>query len=1071
LDESTDTSNQNQRALAAEFEKLGITLKGENTLLNNHAERIKQRIELEAEVNEKLRQSGQVRQTASDAEIEEYKLTQKRNVLYEQELASLGRVINENGKIVKSQVELEGAQKRTIAGIKKEEQARNEQEQALKQFSDMLFKDLPKQGLMLALNQAFDTFAAGVTGAYKATIAYEDALLSGTRGMRVDAAATAAKMQEMAKVTAKLGSSLSGMGDSAMAAGVGMMFLGGPVTMLAGAFMILLGLFGKFAGLQKEQEAAMQERNAELVKKQAEINDKIAAGFTKLGAASIAGADGMSGLLGRLNGMTLAVTDLESYSKVLSENKQNLVGLGGTMVEGVKSFSIVAGDLIKSSLGKTLENMGIGVEEMMGHTIQFMAYQNRLGMKTTGDVSKATGEYILELDRLAAITGTTRKEQEEARETILKEQKVQAALMIAEQNNDTEEIKRLRAVIDTAAILKSKGLTKEAADFSMNQAMKGTITDAGTARMAQAAGGKGGATEMLRNREYDPIKLVESLVGKMRGNEKTLAGTTLLTGGTPLGTENLYALNNFGKSLEKDKADYEAAKKKDPNLGSFNDFLDAQRKVTEGWRQNQVEKERAQRAEQIAKENGILAGQMDTMAKAFQAPADGMMGAAYKMFEAVQKFAEAVFEFMKNPIDNTKDWLYGKDKSQRDAEDLVKKQKELKDTEERIKSLKELNENPEKFKKMAEDKFKLADDELKLKAKVVKDLNDELRANNEKDPEKRKLLVAKAIAAQEEEKLAKEKYKIAKQAIDDTKTGFFSKDKKKELEDLQKSKATLIADTAKLEQQVKTNPPSKTAAGFENKSVGSNAAMAGAGSGGRGGGAGVPGDSGGAGGGSGSKPELKSVTSKSGPSAQVNKNVADSFQNLINYLDKTGYKINDMGGYNDRDVRGQPGVKSAHAKGAAIDINSATNPMSSRLITDMPENIGTIAGNLGLGWGGNWQSKKDSMHFSAARNEGGTLMAKTGGVFDGPPGGYPVELHGREAVVPLPNFGDKVSVENDQSVSKSSLSNVTEESSSGNDFAMMMGDIFAMMENKLDDMIDKLNTSNNYSDKLVKAMV
>jgi hypothetical protein len=81
-----------------------------------------------------------------------------------------------------------------------------------------------------------------------------------------------------------------------------------------------------------------------------------------------------------------------------------------------------------------------------------------------------------------------------------------------------------------------------------------------------------------------------------------------------------------------------------------------------------------------------------------------------------------------------------------------------------------------------------------------------------------------------------------------------------------------------------------------------------------------------------------------------------------------------------------------------------------------------------------------------------------------------VELHGREAVVPLPNFGDKVSVENDQSASKSSLSNVTEESSSGNDFAMMMGDIFAMMENKLDDMIDKLNTSNNYSDKLVKAM-
>jgi hypothetical protein len=106
------------------------------------------------------------------------------------------------------------------------------------------------------------------------------------------------------------------------------------------------------------------------------------------------------------------------------------------------------------------------------------------------------------------------------------------------------------------------------------------------------------------------------------------------------------------------------------------------------------------------------------------------------------------------------------------------------------------------------------------------------------------------------------------------------------------------------------------------------------------------------GGGSGPKPELKSVTSKSGPSAQVNKNVADNFQNLINHLDMAGYKINSLGGYNDRDVRGQPGVKSAHAKGAALDINPATNPMSSSLITDLPENVGTIAGKGGDGGDG-----------------------------------------------------------------------------------------------------------------------
>jgi len=785
--------------------------------------------------------------------------------------------------------------------------------------------------------------------------------------------------------------------------------------------------------------------------------------------------------------MTLAMTDLDSYNKVLTENKKELVNLGGTMIQGVKSFSGVASELIKSSLGKTLEDMGIGVQEMMGHTIQFMAYQNKLGLKTTGDVSKATGEYILELDRLAAITGATRKEQEEARETILKEQKVQAALMIARENNDTNEIKRIEAIIATSAILKAKGLGTEGTNFAINQVSKGLISDAQTARAAMFAGGKGGATDLLAGGERDPIKLAQALVNKMQGMEKPLLGTTLAAGTTPLGTDNLYALNNFTKSLAESQKEYEAAKKKDPNVGSFNDFLDAQRKVTDGWRQNQVEKERAQRLEQQQKESAILAGQMDTMAKAFQAPADGMMGAAYKMWDAVRDFALAVAEFMKNPLDNTKDWLYGKDKSQRDAEELVKKQKELKDTEERIKSLKELSENPEKFKKIADDKFKLADDELKLKAKLVKDLNDELRANKEKDPDKRKLLVAKAIAAQEEEKLAKEKYKIAKQAVDDTKPVFFGKDKKQELADLQKSKATLITDTAKLEQQVKTNPPSKTAAGFVDKPVGTAAAMSNAGSGGRGGGAGVPrsGGGGGGGGSGGDSADKKkggisytfAADNEGGASAfeQVNPKLRESVIAAANeYFEKTGNKIQINSSLRTKERQQQLwdqsvalGTPGRGPKNMTVaDPSKGPSPHNEGRAVDL-QNYGDPKAIAALRNNGLYQSEgmKDPVHFQLMR-------AASGGVFSGPKSGYPVELHGREAVVPLPNFGDTVSVENNsQPASKSSLPSVMGGDSSGTDFAMMMGAMFSMMENKLDDMIDKLDTGNNYSDKLVKAMV
>jgi hypothetical protein len=152
-------------------------------------------------------------------------------------------------------------------------------------------------------------------------------------------------------------------------------------------------------------------------------------------------------------------------------------------------------------------------------------------------------------------------------------------------------------------------------------------------------------------------------------------------------------------------------------------------------------------------------------------------------------------------------------------------------------------------------------------------------------------------------------------------------------------------------------------------------------------------------------PKLTSVRSKTGKSAQVNTEFAPRFQGIIDYLDSVGYEIKSLGGYVDRDVRGKPGVKSVHGHGGAIDINPAENPMGSQLITDMPENISAVAKQLGLGWGGNWASIKDAMHFSVAQHEGGDIKLSEGGVAVGPDSGYPATLHGQEAVIPLNNAG------------------------------------------------------------------
>lgn len=150
--------------------------------------------------------------------------------------------------------------------------------------------------------------------------------------------------------------------------------------------------------------------------------------------------------------------------------------------------------------------------------------------------------------------------------------------------------------------------------------------------------------------------------------------------------------------------------------------------------------------------------------------------------------------------------------------------------------------------------------------------------------------------------------------------------------------------------------------------------------------------------------KLTRVTSKTGKGAQVNAQFAGAFQTLVDYLDQSGYVINSMGGFVDRDKRNQPGVPSIHKLGAAIDINPETNPLGPTLVTDMPAGISQVAASLGLGWGGNWSSPKDAMHFSAATSEGGRLIkAAQGGTYSGPKSGYPAILHGAEAVVPLPD--------------------------------------------------------------------
>ena len=128
-------------------------------------------------------------------------------------------------------------------------------------------------------------------------------------------------------------------------------------------------------------------------------------------------------------------------------------------------------------------------------------------------------------------------------------------------------------------------------------------------------------------------------------------------------------------------------------------------------------------------------------------------------------------------------------------------------------------------------------------------------------------------------------------------------------------------------------------------------------------------------------PESETVrVSAFGSSVRVHPSVAESLQEVSAAWQSRGgnsfYDIRTIGCHNCRRVRGT-NRWSAHAFGLACDINQAENGYYRRsttggeTITDMPPEFRQIFLDRGWGWGGNWRSVTDAMHFSKAAHEGG----------------------------------------------------------------------------------------------------
>lgn len=97
-------------------------------------------------------------------------------------------------------------------------------------------------------------------------------------------------------------------------------------------------------------------------------------------------------------------------------------------------------------------------------------------------------------------------------------------------------------------------------------------------------------------------------------------------------------------------------------------------------------------------------------------------------------------------------------------------------------------------------------------------------------------------------------------------------------------------------------------------------------------------------------------------------NFAKEFHELVEPIDEG--QLDDWG-YAFRMTRGSDRVLSNHSSGTAIDLNAIKHPLgkSNTFNKDQRNIINLLITKYGLAWGGNYNKRKDDMHFEIALNQ------------------------------------------------------------------------------------------------------
>ena len=180
--------------------------------------------------------------------------------------------------------------------------------------------------------------------------------------------------------------------------------------------------------------------------------DKLYKGYQGLAKSGAAASDGMTGLFQNAKKLGLSMNELDSLVSLVGENSRDLAAFGGSVAQGTKRFADMGAAMEPHR--QALLKMGMMPEQVNEGMAGYLRTQTRLGnaqRMTTDQLAEGARNYLKEQDALTKLTGQARQETEKKREAALMEEQFASKIRQLQLSGQDEAAARLIKLNDMAS--------------------------------------------------------------------------------------------------------------------------------------------------------------------------------------------------------------------------------------------------------------------------------------------------------------------------------------------------------------------------------------------------------------------------------------------------------------------------------------------------------------------------------------------------------------------------------------------------------------------------------------------